>query len=235
MSFDRDLDRWERRAVSDAELARAHPGEDVGDLLALHERMSTIGGEPVPLDEPALQRFLATLPGRSRPRRRYRSVLLAVAAALLSASMAVAVPGVQHGVSTVTHGVGRLLGITSSPPSPAAPSPASLQTPGRIDHRGGSGGASDHTTGGHDGDTDEGDGSGGAVATDGGDQGQDQNGGGSGSEGGGSGGGSADQGDGGSGSTDTSSGSGSGTDEQGDGSGGDTQASSSDGDTGGQS
>jgi hypothetical protein len=232
MTFERNFERWEAGDMSAEDLARAHPGEGVDELLALHERMSTIAAEPVPLDEAALQRFLAKLPDRARPRRRYRSVLLAAAAVLLMGSMAVAVPGVQRGVTAVTHGVGRFLGITSSPSGQPAPAAPSTTPPGRDptnDHRGGSGGGSspsDHPTEGHHGDGGGGDEGDGNVATDGGgDQGQDQQGDGS----------STTEGDQGSGSGDSSSGSGSGTDEQGDGSGGDSQPSSADGDADGQS
>jgi hypothetical protein len=232
MSIERDLERWEAGAMSADELASAYPSEDVADLMALHERMSTIAADPVRLDEAALQRLLARLPDRARPRRRYRSVLLAAAAVLLMGSMAVAVPGVQHGVTAVTHGVGRLLGITEPPPAHPAPSVPSTTSPGRDatpDHRGGSDGAADptdHSSGGHGADGTDGDEHGGATATEGGgDQGQDQQGDG----------GSAGQSDEGSGSSQSSGGSGSGTDEQGDGSGGDSQNGSAGDDADGQS
>ncbi|MBA3690368.1 MAG: hypothetical protein H0W82_03005, partial [Actinobacteria bacterium] len=217
MSLDRDLVRWESGAVTDEEFLRDHPEADLGGLLSLHERMSAMGTEPVPLDEVALQRFLGALPDRARPRRRGRSLLLAVAAVLLTASMAVAMPGVRHGVTAVTHSVGRLLGIESgstTTPAPSGTTPApSGTTPATLgggagDHQGASGGATgpnDHDAAEHEGggthgsdgagsgDGDEtgvGDGTGGG--------GQDQQG----DEGSGSGG---DQGGGGSGSDDSSS------------------------------
>ncbi len=233
MTFERNLERWASGDMSADELSSAHPGEDIEGVMALHERMSTIATDPVQLDEAALQRFLAKLPDRARPRRRYRSVLLAAAAVMLMGSMAVAVPGVQHGVTAVTHGVGRLLGITAPPPAQPAPSVGSVPSttsPGRATpgHRGGSGGAagpSHHSTGGHGGDGTDGDERGGPATAGGDDQGQDQQGDA----------GSAGQDHEGSGSSDSSSGSGSASDEQGDGSGGDTQTGSSGGDTDGQS
>ena len=232
MSFDRDLELWETGAISVDDLVRSHPGEDVDGLLALHERMLAAAAGPVSLDEDALQGFLKSLPDRARPRRRHRSLLLAVAAVLLTASKAVAVPAVHDGVPAVTHGVGRLLGIGSPPATGPAPSEAPATPPPGDDttavQPGGSDGSSDaddHSSGGRDG------GSGGE-----GDQGQDQqsdvgSGGegdqGSDQQGDGNSGGSGDQG-----SESSGSSSGSGSDsggDQGDGSGGDGQSSSSDG------
>jgi hypothetical protein len=231
MSFERDLERWELGDISDDELVRSHPGEEVVGLLALHERMIGEAAASVSLDEGALQRLLARLPDRARPRRRYRSVLLAVAAVLLTASMAVAVPGVHHGVTAITQGVGRLLGIerpaaTVPAPSdvPAAPPPNDT-TGDQLGGSGGSGDADDHPTGGHEGAGSEGD-QGQDQQSDGnsggsGDQGQDQQ----------SDGNSGGSGDGGSGSSGSSSGgdTASSGDQTGDGSGGDTESSSSGG------
>ncbi|MDP9326725.1 MAG: hypothetical protein M3P10_00795 [Actinomycetota bacterium] len=121
MSLDRDLGRWEAGEISPEELKRLHPDTAVETLVALHERLSAIADEGAPDAEAAMERMLRQLPDRARPaqRRSSRVLLLAAAAVLLTASMAVAMPGVRDGVSGLAHGVGRLFGADSvSPPPP---------------------------------------------------------------------------------------------------------------------
>jgi hypothetical protein len=125
MSLDRDLARWEIGEISPEELERLHPDAAVTALVALHERLSTIAHQGVPDAEAAMERMLQRLPDRAPPQRRgSRVLLLAAAAVLLTASMAVAVPGVRSGVSGLAHGVGRLFG--ADPASPPAPVPATI-------------------------------------------------------------------------------------------------------------
>jgi hypothetical protein len=126
MSLDRDLARWEIGEISPDELERLHPDAGVAAMVALHERLSTIAQEGVPDAEAAMERMLQQLPDRARPaqRRSSRVLLLAAAAVLLSASMAVAMPGVRSSVSGLAHGVGRLFG--ADPVSPPSPPPATM-------------------------------------------------------------------------------------------------------------
>jgi hypothetical protein len=126
MSLDRDLARWEIGEISPEELERLHPDAAVAALVALHERLSTIAHEGVPDAEAAMERMLQQLPDRAQPaqRRSSRVLLLAAAAVLLTASMAVAMPGVRSSVSGLAHGVGRLFG--ADPVSPPSPAPATI-------------------------------------------------------------------------------------------------------------
>ncbi len=113
MTLEHGLERWEAGEVSLPELERDHPGSRVAGLVALHDRLSELAAEPVTMDEGALQGLLARLPLREpagrRPRRARRAILLAVAAALLMSSVALAAPGVREGLVSLAHNVGRLL------------------------------------------------------------------------------------------------------------------------------
>lgn len=123
MTLDLDLGRWEAGEISAEELERLHPDAAIRALVALHERLSTITDEPVPDADPAMERMLAELPDRARraPRRGSRVLLLAATAVLLTASMAVAVPGLRGTVSGLAHSVGRIFGDDALAPStPAA-------------------------------------------------------------------------------------------------------------------
>ena len=146
MTLEHDLERWEAGEVSLPELERAHPGTRVAGLAALHDRLSELAAEPVTMNEGALQGLLAGLPVREsdgrRPRRTRRAILLAVAAAVLMSSVALAAPGVREGMVSLTHNVGRLLTgpenhVLSPPPAP----PSNRQVPstsntGHLDGRG---------------------------------------------------------------------------------------------------
>jgi hypothetical protein len=127
MSLDRDLGRWEIGEISPEELERLHPDTAVAALVALHERLSTIANEEVPDTEAAMERMLLRLPDRAGPARRRSSrvLLLTAAAVLLTASMAVAMPGVRSSVTGLAHGVGRLFG--ADPASPPGPAPATIE------------------------------------------------------------------------------------------------------------
>jgi hypothetical protein len=215
MSLDRDLARWEIGEISPEELERLHPDAAVAALVALHERLSTIAHEGVPDAEAAMERMLQQLPDRAQPaqRRSSRVLLLAAAAVLLTASMAVAMPGVRSSVSGLAHGVGRLFG--ADPVSPPSPEPAAIDRA----HPGTSGGgrgvdeqrdiAGSHEPGSGDGDDQGGDPSetsgsaddqGGSSGTSGGESSggdggsNDQGGDGQGSDGENTGGGGADEG-----------------------------------------
>jgi hypothetical protein len=130
---ERDLERWESGAISTDDLLGFHPEEDLRPLLAMHERMQAAGASPVELDELALRRFVRGLPGRGATRRRGRGLLLAVAAVVLSASIAIAVPVVRHGVTSISHLFG-----------PGSPSPT-----GQPEHRPGATSGGDATRGPH--------------------------------------------------------------------------------------
>lgn len=158
MSLDLDLARWEAGEITPQELERLHPQASIGALISLHERLSTIADEPVPDTEPAMERMLAQLPERARraPRRGSRVLLLAAAAVLLTASMAVALPGVRSSVTRFAERVGWIFGDDAvAPPSPASAiigrghprgPGADRSAPGQEDTTGTSGSGSDDTS-----------------------------------------------------------------------------------------
>lgn len=122
MSLDLDLARWETGEISSEELERLHPHSAIAPLVTLHERLSAITEEPVSDAEDEMERMLQQLPGREQRggRRSSRVLLLAATAVLLTASMAVAMPGVRSGVSGLAHSVSRLLGADHVSPPPRA-------------------------------------------------------------------------------------------------------------------
>src|SRR3954469_2655575 len=112
MTLEQDLQRWESGALELPELERAHPDSDVQRLIDLHDQLSAVTKEAAPLDEGSVTRMLSMLPERTptgRVRRPVRAILLGVAAALLTASVALAVPAVREGMSSLPQDVRRLI------------------------------------------------------------------------------------------------------------------------------
>ena len=150
-----DLSSWEAGDLSLAELERLRAGVDVQALVTLYERLNAIAAEPVPDTDAgwiAVQERIEAHP-KATHRRGGRVLVLAVAAAVLSASAALAAPEAVHAVvDGVRHGVDSLLGTdrsSTAPPALLAPG-TSVPSAGDADSSTTGVGSSSGGTDGHD-------------------------------------------------------------------------------------